>query len=266
MNLPGRVLVTGGGSGIGEAIALRLAAQGSAVLIVGRDAAKLQAVAARAPQRISTLIADLTVDSDRRRVVDQAKAWDGIGIDALVNNAGVSQHGFFEDLDAETVTAILSSNLLAPLLLTQALLPHLQSRPRAHLVNLGSAFGFIGYPSQTVYSASKFGIRGFTEALRRELAGSSVHVHHIAPRATRTPMNAGATDRLNAELGNRVDAPERVADAVLQAMAQGRSESVIGWPERFFTRLNGVFPSLVDGALIKQLPVIRRFTQGDLRS
>ena len=144
MNLPGRVLVTGGGSGIGEAIALRLAAQGSAVLIVGRDAAKLRAVAARAPQRISTLIADLTVDSDRRRVVDQAKAWDGIGIDALINNAGVSQHGFFEDLDAETVTAILSSNLLAPILLTQALLPHLQSRPRAHPVTLGSALCFIG--------------------------------------------------------------------------------------------------------------------------
>lgn len=209
-------------------------------------------------QRISTLIADLTVDSDRRRVIDQAQAWDGIGIDALVNNAGVSQHGFFEDLNAETVTAILSSNLLAPILLTQALLPHLQSRPRAHLVNLGSAFGFIGYPSQTVYSASKFGIRGFTEALRRELAGSSVHVHHIDPRATRTPMNAA--------LGNPVDAPERVANAVLHAMARGRNESVIGWPERFFTRLNGVFPQLIDGAIIKQLPVIWRFIQGDLRS
>ena len=229
MTLPRRVLVTGGGSGIGEAIALRLAAQGSAALIVGRDAAKLRAVAAQAPQRISTLIADLTVDSDRRRVIDQAQAWDGIGIDALVNNAGVSQHGFFEDLNAETVTAILSSNLLAPILLTQALLPHLQSRPRAHLVNLGSAFGFIGYPSQTVYSA-------------------------------------GTMDRLNAELGNPVDAPERVADAVLHAMARGRNESVIGWPERFFTRLNGVFPQLIDGALIKQLPVIRRFIQGDLRS
>ena len=79
-------------------------------------------------------------------------------------------------------------------------------------------------------------------------------------------MNVGTMDRLNAELGNQVDTPERVADAVLHAMARGRNESVIGWPERFFTRLNGVFPSLVDGALIKQLPVIRRFIQGDLRS
>jgi short-subunit dehydrogenase len=266
MNLPGRVLVTGGGSGIGEAIALHLAAQGSAVLIVGRDAAKLQAVAARAPQRISVLAADLTVDADRRRVVEHARTWQGTGIDALINNAGVSQHGFFEDLDADAITRILGSNLLAPILLTQALLPHLKTRPDAHVVNLGSAFGFIGYPSQTVYSASKFGIRGFTEALRRELAGTTVSVHHIAPRATRTPMNAGTMDRLNAKLGNQVDAPERVADAVLHAIARGRNESVIGWPERFFTRLNGVFPSLVDDALIKQLPVIRRFIQGDLRS
>lgn len=266
MRPPERTLITGGGSGIGAALALRLAAEGRQVLIVGRDAAKLQTVAAGSPERIAVLVADVTVEADRRRLIEHAQHWDGVGIDALVNNAGISQHGFFEDLDPAAVTDLLTSNLLAPILLTRALLPHLRSRPRAHLVNLGSAFGFIGYPSQAVYSASKFGIRGFTEALRRELAGTSVAVHHVAPRATRTPMNAGATDRLNAALGNRVDAPERVADAVLHAMAHGRGESVIGWPERLFTRLNGVLPSLVDGALIKQLPVIRRFVQGDLRS
>ena len=266
MSLPGKVLVTGGGSGIGEAIASLLAARGSHVLIVGRDALKLQAVAATAPQRISALAADLTVDADRRRVAEHARTWQGTGIDALINNAGVSQHGFFEALDADSITRILGANLLAPILLTQALLPHLKTRPDAHVVNLGSAFGFIGYPSQTVYSASKFGIRGFSEALRRELAGTTVNVHHIAPRATRTPMNAGAMDRLNETLGNRVDPPARVAETVLQSLLRGGHESVIGWPERFFTRLNGVFPSLVDGALIKQLPVIRRFIQGDLRS
>ena len=75
MSLPGRVLVTGGGSGIGEAIASLLAARGSQVLIVGRDALKLQAVAATAPQRISVLDADLTVDADRRRVVEHARIW-----------------------------------------------------------------------------------------------------------------------------------------------------------------------------------------------
>ena len=168
--LPERTLVTGGGSGIGEAIALQLAAEGGQVLIVGRDLTKLQAVAAKAPQRIGTVVADLTVDADRLRVVEQAKAWDGVGIDALVNNAGISQHGFLEDLDAAAITRILASNLLAPILLAHALLPQLKSRPRAHLVAVGSAFGFIGYPSQAVYSASKFGIRGFTEALRREMS------------------------------------------------------------------------------------------------
>lgn len=263
MTLPGQVMVTGGGSGIGAAIALQLAARGSRVSIVGRDAAKLQAIAARAPQHIAVLAGDLTVEADRRRIVEQAQAVGGSGIDALINSAGVSQHGFLEDLDADTVAGILTANLLAPMLLTQALLPHLRSRPKAHVVNLGSVFGFIGYPSQTIYSASKFGIRGFTEALRRELSGTTVEVHHIAPRATRTPMNAGAMDRLNAELGNRVDEPERVAEVVLDALAEGRSEAVIGWPERLFTRLNGVLPSIVDGALIKQLPVIRRFIHGE---
>lgn len=266
MTLPGQVLVTGGGSGIGAAIALQLAAHGSRVLIVGRDAAKLHTIAAQAPQHIAVLTADLTVEAGRRRIVEQAQAFGGSGIDALINNAGVSQHGFFEDLDADTIAEILTANLLAPVLLTRALLPHLRSRRKAHVVNLGSAFGFVGYPSQAVYSASKFGIRGFTEALRRELSGTTVEVHHIAPRATRTPMNAGAMDRLNAQLGNRVDAPERVAETVLDALTTGRSEAVIGWPERLFTRLNGVLPSLVDGALIKQLPVIRRFIHGEPRS
>jgi hypothetical protein len=86
---------------------------------------------------------------------------------------------------------------------------------------------------------------------------------HTTPRLK---YRGNQSSDLLAPNADRGTAPERVADAVLQAMAQGRSESVIGWPERFFTRLNGVFPSLVDGALIKQLPVIRRFTQGDLRS
>ena len=145
--------------------------------------------------------------------------------------------------------------------MTQALLAHLKSLPEARIINIGSVFGYIGYPSQVIYSASKFGLRGFSEALHRELAGTRIKVQHIAPRATRTTMNSGAMDDLNRELRNHVDDPDRVAEVVIAALSTGRINTVIGWPEALFARVNALLPSLVDGALIKQLPVIRRFIQ-----
>jgi short-subunit dehydrogenase len=145
--------------------------------------------------------------------------------------------------------------------LTQALLAHLKSLPEARIVNIGSVFGYIGYPSQTVYSASKFGLRGFSEALRRELAGTRITVQHVAPRATRTSLNSNAMNELNRQLGNRVDDSDRVAQIVVAGLSTRRANAVIGWPEALFARVNAVMPLLVDGTLEKQLPVIRRFIQ-----
>lgn len=256
-----RALVTGGGSGIGAAIVRRLVDEGARVLITGRDVSKLQSIAAEAPQQIGILVADLTIEADRQRVAEYASHWDHVGIDTLINNAGAGGAGFLEDASSAQIDAVLQTNLVAPILLTQALLAHLKSLPEARIVNIGSVFGYIGYPSQAAYSASKFGLRGFSEALRRELAGTRVSVQHIAPRATRTALNSNAMDELNRQLGNRVDDPDRVAQMVIAALSTQRSETIIGWPEILFARVNAVLPSLVDGALVKQLPVIRRFIQ-----
>lgn len=261
MSSPIRALVTGGGSGIGAAIVRRLVNEGARVLITGRDTSKLQAIAAEAPQQIGILVADLTIEADRKRVAEYASHWDHVGIDTLINNAGTGGAGFLEDLSPLQIDAVLQTNLVAPILLTQALLAHLKSLPEARIVNIGSVFGYIGYPSQAIYSASKFGLRGFSEALRRELAGSRVTVQHVAPRATRTALNSNAMDELNLELGNRVDDPGHVAQVVIAGLSTRRANTVIGWPETLFARVNAVMPSLVDGALIKQLPVIRRFIQ-----
>jgi short-subunit dehydrogenase len=127
---------------------------------------------------------------------------------------------------------------------------------------MGSVFGSIGYPAYAVYSATKFAMRGFTEALRRELAGSNVAVHYLAPRATRTPINAASVERMNAELGVAMDDPSVVGVALCTMLENNTPFAVVGWPEKLFARVNAVLPGAVDGALRKQLPTIRRYAEG----
>lgn len=256
-----RALVTGGAGGIGGAIADELLARGASVLLVDRDEAALERAAQRLSrygERAGTLAADLTRNADRERLCAAAAAWRG-GINVLVNNAGVNHFHMFADQPPEQLDLAVAINLQAPMHLCRALLPHLQRQPEACILNTGSVFGAIGYPGYAVYSATKFAVRGFTEALRRELAGTNVSVRYIAPRATRTGINTSAVERMNDELGVAMDPPALVAKAVCDMLAGGRVEAVIGWPEKFFARVNGLLPRLVDGALRKQLPVIRRY-------
>ena len=128
-------------------------------------------------------------------------------------------------------------------------------------VNLGSTFGSIGYPGFSAYCASKFALRGFSEALRRELADTRVKVLYFAPRATRTSMNAANVVAMNDELHQAMDEPQEVAQQLLQAIRREDDEHYLGWPEKFFVRLNSLLPRVVDQALRKQLPIIQRFAR-----
>lgn len=256
-----RVLITGGAGGIGSAVARELLARGAAVLLVGRDREALARVSsslAFAGERVATMAADLTLAAGRQDVVRAAAAWRG-GVNVLMNNAGVSHFGMFEDQSPGQIDLTLAVNVQAPLQLCHAMLPQLLRQPEAVIVNTGSVFGAIGYPGYAVYSATKHALRGFTEALRRELAGTRVSVLYVAPRATRTGINSAAVERMNAELGVATDTPEAVAAALCDMLESRRSAAVLGWPEKFFARLNAVLPGLVDRALSKQLPVIRRY-------
>lgn len=256
-----RAVVTGGAGGIGTAIAAELLERHAAVLLVDRDAAGLARAArrfARHGNRVGTIPADLTSAEDRVRVCDAAACWRG-GINVLVNNAGINHFRMFEDQPPGELDLAIAVNVQAPIHLCRGLLPHLRRQPEACILNTGSVFGAIGYPGYAVYSATKFALRGFAEALRRELADSNVRVRYVAPRATRTGINTSAVERMNAELGVAMDPPELVAKAVCNMLAGRRLEAVIGWPEKLFARLNGVLPRVVDGALRKQLPVIRRY-------
>ncbi|WP_252107899.1 MULTISPECIES: SDR family oxidoreductase [unclassified Halomonas] len=251
-----RVLITGASGGIGHALAEALAKRGAQVLISGRNQEVLSALANRYPDHVVAVSADLTNAEDRSRLVNAARMAE---CNMLINAAGSNQQGFFDTASDHDIEQLIAINLTATLQLTRALLPQLMTYPRAMIITLGSTFGQLGYPGQVTYCATKFALRGFSQALRRELADTRVRVMYIAPRATRTAMNSPQTEALNAALGNAVDAPDAVALAIVDAVEQQREELQIGLPERFFTRLNTLWPSAVDRALLRQLPVIRRF-------
>ena len=261
MELRGKtVLLTGASGGIGQAIALQLAAAGARLVLVARNTARLATLqaelVAKHPVDHQIFSADLTNAQERQDLL--AFVRDLQGIDLLINNAGISQFGLVAQQDYATQ---LSTNLLMPMLLTQTLLPELQRKSAAMIVNVGSAFGSIGYPGFTGYSASKFGLRGFTEALKRELSDSAVQVLYFAPRATDTSINSDAVVAMNRELGNQSDSPALVAAALVQQIQQNQARRFIGWPEQLFVRVNAVLPGIVDKALAAKLAVIRRYAQ-----
>jgi short-subunit dehydrogenase len=255
-----RVLVTGATGGIGSAITEALLARGASVLSTGRDATALDDLSrrfARFGARATFVAGDLLRPDDRERLCAAALAAGGAGINVLINNAGVGQFGLFDSTDDADIERLLATNVAAPLKLTRALLPQLRRQSTSAVVNIGSVLGTIGYPGQATYSATKFALRGFSEALRRELADSTVRVVYVAPRATRTTLNPAAVDRLNAALRVATDTPAIVALAVCRALARGRKASVLGWPERFYARVNALAPSVIDRSLAASLPVIK---------
>ena len=155
--------------------------------------------------------------------------------------------------------SLLDSNLLSPILLCQKFLPLLQAQSNGQIVNIGSVFGDIGYPGFAAYCATKSGLRGFTQALRRELSDSRVRVRYFAPRATRTGINSSAVDQMNAALKTQADEPKVVAQAFMDFLRSDRNERVLGWPEQLFVLINRLRYQITDNAIGKQLEVIKRY-------
>ena len=182
------------------------------------------------------------------------------GANVVINNAGVNEFGVFKAQQSADIATVMTTNVVAPMLLTHALLPLLGSQEEAVVMNIGSILGSIGLPGQVAYSASKFGLHGFTEALRRETQGTSIKVLYVAPRATNTEMNSAEMRKFNAANGSASDDPARVAQWVIRTLGTQRNERFIGWPERLFVKLNALFPALVDRSMRKPA---RLFNEAD---
>ncbi|GAB1394541.1 SDR family oxidoreductase [Rhodocyclaceae bacterium] len=251
-----RILLTGATGGLGQALAHQLASNGAALLLAGRDHGRLAAVSLLPAGTHRTVCADLTRPEGIAATAGAAREF---GVNLLINNAGISCFGLYEQQDWSAIADVLAANLEAPMRLTHALLPTLKAAPSGMIVNIGSTFGSLPFPGFAAYSAAKAGLRGFSQALRRELADTRVSVIHVAPRAIDTPLNSPAVNALNQALKNRCDSAAAVASQVIDAIDQDRQESHLGFPEKLFAWLNGLAPALIDRGLAGKLATIKSF-------
>lgn len=245
-----RVLLTGAGGGIGQAVASALAAAGAAVLLVGRSPARLAAQChalqpRQDPERVQWQEADLDDPASIAGLARAAAEW---GCNVVIHGAGLAAFGRLESVSPDDMHRLLRVNLFAPMALTQALLPHLRRQRRAQVICIGSVLGAMGLPGYSVYGASKAGLRGFAQALRRELADGPVRVQYLGPRSTRTAFNSASAQAHADATQTASDPPEAVAQALLEMLQSESAERFLGFPEKLAVRINGMASTLLDGA------------------
>lgn len=256
------VLITGASRGIGAAIARELAPRAAWIGLVGRDRSALEAVrASLGAVPCAVISGDLREAATGERI--EAAVVAAGGLDLLVNNAGLSDFGAFAEQDPATIARLVEVNLVSPMLLAHRLLPAMRRGNQAQIVNIGSSFAYIGYPGFSAYCATKFGLRGFSEALARELWGTGVRVRLFSPRATSTGINSEAVRTLNRDLGVREDSTLEVARQFAAFLEGSCDEYRVGWPEKLFTWINQCLPSVVAAALRKQMPRMRAAWQAE---
>jgi len=236
MRLKGKqVVLTGGQGGIGRCLAQKLSDQGAHLTIIDQQ------------EKPGTIVADLAnKESVDQLCTDLANR----EIDILINLAGLMYFGHTPRHPPEHLAAMIQVNLETPIRLTQTVLPGMLKRKSGRIVNIGSVFGALAFPHFSVYSATKAGLRGFSEALRREYTGKGITVTYIAPRAVKTSMNQGAIAKLHARTQTTSDPPEQVAHTIAEAICDDRKNLTIGFPESLFVRINALAPSIIDNALI----------------
>ena len=237
----GVAVVTGAASGIGRALAQRLASAGSALVLADIDEAGLRQTAqslSKGRALVTTHVVDVAKEESVKSFADDVTARHG-RVTLLINNAGVALHGDFEEISIDDFRWLMDINFWGAVYGVRYFLPHLKREPRAHIVNLSSVFGLIAPAGQAAYAASKFAVRGFTEALRHELEGSHVCVSCVHPGGIRTPIARHA--RLGAcTLAAKQDEsiarferlartpPERAAAVILRGVERRSQRILIG--------------------------------------
>jgi short-subunit dehydrogenase len=245
-----RILITGASQGIGRALAELAAKRGGRVLAAARQEPLLRELAGQVRGQggaIETVVADVTSAEDRQRMVEAARQHFG-GLDVLVNNAGIGATGHFADVGAERLRKIMEVNFFGLTETTRVFLPLLKQGNRPAVVNISSIAGKRGIPARSEYSASKFAVQGFSEALRAELAKDGVDVLVICPGLTQTNFSKNMLEqKAKVQLDHmRGMTSEEVAAAVLRAIEKGKNELCLTLQGKLMVLVSRFFPRLAD--------------------
>ncbi len=248
-------MVTGAAQGIGRALALQLATAGANLALVDINGELLGALGQQlgsTSSRISLHVMDVTAADAPERLKEQVLQQHG-GLDGLINNAGATVLGNFADIAAADFDWLMQLNFAAPVRITRAFLSTLQQGREPVIVNMSSVFGLIAPAGQSAYAASKFALRGFSEALMHELQDGPVRVLTVHPGGIRTAIvrNARAVGALSAKHQTELDrrftksaqtTPEQAAGRIVNAIAARRKRLLIGTDARVIDALQRYAP------------------------
>lgn len=247
------VLITGGTSGIGKALAFAFGRDGAKVAVSGRSQQNLeqtsQELAAAGIQHLA-IKADVSLKEDCERMVQEVIAKFG-QLDVLINNAGISMRALFQDLDLEVIERLMNTNFWGTVYTTKFALPYILAS-KGSIVGVSSIAGYRGLPARTGYSASKFAMHGFLETLRTELLHSGVHVLLACPGFTASNIRNTALAANGQQQGEtpreeeKMMSAEEVAERILKATKQRKRDLVMTTQGKMAVWVNKLFPGLAD--------------------
>jgi 3-dehydrosphinganine reductase len=244
------VVITGGSSGIGLAIARRAAVRGARLTLVARDAAKLEAARSALEREVPGCVAAVRAADVANRAQLEAALADAGPVDLLVTSAGVARPGYFSELAPEVFEEAIAVNYLGTVNAVRAVLPAMRSRKAGSILMIGSGAGLTGIFGYSAYSPSKFAVRGFAEVLRAEVRPDGVTVTLVHPPDTETPQLVSENRTKPAETraitaSGGIWTADAVAAVALDAALAGRFEAAPGLPLTLLLRLGSVVAPLL---------------------
>jgi len=260
MKVSSKVLVvTGAGSGMGRELTLQLLAKGAhiaAVDISENGLAETKQLAGAAANRLSTHLLNIADREQTARFPEEVIKIHG-KVDGLINNAGIIQPFIpINELSYETIDRIMQINFMGTVQLTKAFLPYLLRRPEAHIANVSSMGGFIPFPGQSFYGASKAAVKLFTEGLYAELQGTNVQVTIIYPGAVSTNIMANSgleQPKTTAAQANRTLSAQQAATIMIRGIEKNKTRILVGPDARMLDMLYRISPSWAIRFISKQM-------------
>lgn len=253
------IVITGGSSGIGKALAEKFAAEGSNVLITGRNLQELEEVRnhlRQAGHDIQAFAGDVGLREANEKMAEYAIQQFG-RIDVLINNAGISMRSLFKDLELEVIEKVMQINFFGSVYATKSCLPEIMKN-KGSVIGISSIAGFRGLPGRTGYSASKFALNGFLEALRTELLDSGVHIMTVAPGFTASNIRKraltadGSPQAESPREENKMMSAEECAAIIYRATVARKHEVIMTTQGKLTVFLNKWFSKGMDRLVFKE--------------